>query len=125
MCVAVRRAVDAERHASGQLPARIPMLLAGVAGVFVWAPGWRRSGTSAGLCCLGVGAGVPVVGAVLTGVRLWEKREYAAFFDFHDARTELMDYHPQALDSVSQETLGCAGVGRIRGGAGAPMVFHG
>jgi len=50
-----------------------------------------------------------VVGAVLTGVRLWEKREYAAFFDFHDARTELMDYHPQALDSVSQETLDALG----------------
>ncbi len=50
-----------------------------------------------------------VVGAVLTGVRLWEKREYAAFFDFHDARIELMDYHPQALDSVSQETLDALG----------------
>lgn len=50
-----------------------------------------------------------VVGAVLTGVRLWEKREYATFFDFHDARTELMDYHPQALDSVSQETLDALG----------------
>ena len=38
-----------------------------------------------------------VVGAVLTGVRLWEKREYAAFFDFHDARTELMDYEVELV----------------------------
>lgn len=50
-----------------------------------------------------------IVGAMLVGVRLWEKREYQAFFDFHDARTELMDYHSEALDGVSQETLDALG----------------
>ena len=50
-----------------------------------------------------------IVGAMLVGVRLWEKREYQTFFDFHDARTELMDYHSEALDSVSQETLDALG----------------
>lgn len=54
---------------------------------------------------------VPAVaaGAVLAGVRLWEKHEYASFFEFHDARIELMDYHPEALDSVPQETLDALG----------------
>ena len=50
-----------------------------------------------------------IVGAVLLGVRLWEKREYQAFFDFHNARIELMDYHSEALDGVSQETLDALG----------------
>lgn len=50
-----------------------------------------------------------IVGAVLLGVRLWEKREYQAFFDFHNARIERMDYHSEALDGVSQETLDALG----------------
>lgn len=54
-------------------------------------------------------APVVAVSAVLAGVRLWEKREYAAFFDFHDARIELMDYHSEALDKVSKETLDALG----------------
>ena len=54
-------------------------------------------------------APVVAVSAVLAGVRLWEKREYAAFFDFHDARIELMDYHSEALDKVSKKTLDALG----------------
>ena len=104
---AVRRAADAWRHASGHLPACLPVLLAlSLAFLCVRLAGGEAHERRALLRAL-----VPaiVVGAVLTGVRLWEKREYAAFFDFHDARIELMDYHPQALDSVSQETLDALG----------------
>lgn len=50
-----------------------------------------------------------IVGAVLVGARLWEKHEYQAFFDFHNARIELMDYHSEALDDVPQETLDALG----------------
>lgn len=49
------------------------------------------------------------VGTALIGMRFWEKCEYEAFFDFHSARTELMDYHPELLENVSQETLDTLG----------------
>lgn len=50
-----------------------------------------------------------IAGVLLVGVRVWEKQTYRPFFDFHEARVELMDYHPEALENVSPEVLATLG----------------
>lgn len=66
-----------------------------------------------------------IAGVLLVGVRVWEKQTYRPFFDFHEARVELMDYHPEALENVSPEVLATAGLGRLGSRAGAAVVFYG
>ena len=84
------------------LPASLCFWLLGLAFLLARLSGGEMHERRALVCVL---VPVMIVGAALVGTRLWEKREYQTFFDFHDARTELMDYQSEALDSVSQETL--------------------
>lgn len=88
------------------LPASLCFWLLGLAFLLARLSGGEMHERRALVCVL---VPVIIVGAALVGTRLWEKREYQTFFDFHDARTELMDYHSEALDSVSQETLDALG----------------
>ena len=88
------------------LPASLCFWLLGLAFLLARLSGGEMHERRALVCVL---VPVMIVGAALVGTRLWEKREYQTFFDFHDARTELMDYHSEALDSVSQETLDALG----------------